>query len=240
MEVVALPSKLTPRVLKRKQRAITGSSTRKRLRTVPAEEPDSDFGSGSDSEGDGLAWRPVARPAGAILGGGLDEDGGLLMIEEIDDVDVEYLDAEGGGRIVKLKVSDTFTSVNHVLSFCRNETNHLGRSIQMTLLRQKSVRAVPPLPNLPTTTSSLTNHSSPNGPLTLCTLQSPIVFSPSRLISLRQSKMLHSQLRETGTTSSESPKLVLEKHSHMPFQSYTTSSPGRPTPTPKRKGNLLR
>lgn len=108
MEAVALPSKLTPGLLKRKRKAV--ASTRKRPRTAPVNEPASDLSSGSDSEGGGLAWKPVARPAGAILGGGLDEDGGLLMIEEIDGVDVEYLDAEGGGRIVKLKVSTTFIS----------------------------------------------------------------------------------------------------------------------------------
>src|SRR4051794_22049909 len=101
MEAVALPSKFTPRVLKRKQKAIAGSSARKRPHTASVDELASD----SDSEPNGLAWKPVARPAGALLGSGLDEDGGLLMIEEIDGVDVEYQDAEGGGRIVKLKVS---------------------------------------------------------------------------------------------------------------------------------------
>jgi hypothetical protein len=105
MDAVSLPSKLIPHALKRKSKA-AGKSGRKRTRTAPVD----DDSQRSGSDGDGLAWRPVARPAGAMLGGGLDDDGGLLMIEEIDDVEIEYVDAEGGGRIVKLKVSNIFHS----------------------------------------------------------------------------------------------------------------------------------
>ncbi|KAG9126621.1 ATP-dependent RNA helicase [Ceratobasidium sp. 392] len=102
MDAVTLPSKFTPRALKRKHNAT--ASSRKRARNDPIDnDPEN---SASDSENDGLTWRPVARPAGAILGAGLDEDGGLLTIEEIDDVDVEYVNVEGGGRVAKLKKRD--------------------------------------------------------------------------------------------------------------------------------------
>jgi hypothetical protein len=101
MEAVSLPSKVTLRMLKRKHKATTSVS---RKRSKPDSEHEVVSDSGSESEDDGLAWRPVSRPAGAMLGGGLDEDGGLLTIEEIDDVDVEYVNTEVGGRIAKLKV----------------------------------------------------------------------------------------------------------------------------------------
>ncbi|CAE6487667.1 unnamed protein product [Rhizoctonia solani] len=100
MEAISLPSKVTPRMLKRKHSAVT-STSRKKNKLGSAHEDVSNYG--SDTEDDGLAWRPVSRPAGAMLGGGLDEDGGLLTIEEIEDVDVEYVDTEAGGRIAKLK-----------------------------------------------------------------------------------------------------------------------------------------
>ncbi|KAF8708201.1 DEAD protein, partial [Rhizoctonia solani] len=100
MEAISLPSKVTPRMLKRKHSAVT-SASRKKNKLGSAHEDVSNYG--SDTEDDGLAWRPVSRPAGAMLGGGLDEDGGLLTIEEIEDVDVEYVDTEAGGRIAKLK-----------------------------------------------------------------------------------------------------------------------------------------
>ncbi|KAG8687963.1 ATP-dependent RNA helicase [Ceratobasidium sp. 395] len=104
MDTITLPSKLTPRALKRKHKATSRDSINKRTRVTP---PDNESeGSDSNLENDGLAWRPVARPAGAMLGGGLDDDGGLLTIEEIDDVDVEYLEVEGGGRVAKLKKRD--------------------------------------------------------------------------------------------------------------------------------------
>ncbi|CAE6467763.1 unnamed protein product, partial [Rhizoctonia solani] len=45
-----------------------------------------------------------------MLGGGLDDDGGLLTIEEIDDVDVEYVETEAGGRIARLKKRDQSSS----------------------------------------------------------------------------------------------------------------------------------
>ncbi|KAG9082874.1 hypothetical protein FS749_006502, partial [Ceratobasidium sp. UAMH 11750] len=99
MDAVSLPTKFTARALKRKHQAVAARSSRKRTRTA---RDDSEH-SGSDAEDGGLVWRPVARPAGAMLGAGLDEDGGLLTIEEIDDVDVEYVETEGGGRVVKLK-----------------------------------------------------------------------------------------------------------------------------------------
>ncbi|QRW05488.1 DEAD/DEAH box helicase [Ceratobasidium sp. AG-Ba] len=98
MDAVALPSKFSSRALKRKQKASASLATRKRLRTAPTD----DAPEVSDSEDDGLAWRKVTRPAGAMLGGGLDDDGGLLTIEEIDDVDVEYVQTEAGGRVAKL------------------------------------------------------------------------------------------------------------------------------------------
>ncbi|KAG8760841.1 ATP-dependent RNA helicase [Ceratobasidium sp. 428] len=108
MDTITLPSKLTPRALKRKHKATARDSINKRTRTTP---PDNESeGSDSNLENDGLAWRPVARPAGAMLGGGLDDDGGLLTIEEIDDVDVEYLEVEGGGRVAKLKKRDKSSS----------------------------------------------------------------------------------------------------------------------------------
>ncbi|CAE6493815.1 unnamed protein product [Rhizoctonia solani] len=107
MEAISLPSKVTSRMLKRKHKAIT-SSSRKRNRTDPADEEISN--SGSDADEDGLEWRPVSRPAGAMLGGGLDNDGGLLAIEEIDDIDVEYVETEAGGRIAKLKKRDRGSS----------------------------------------------------------------------------------------------------------------------------------
>ncbi|CAE6395872.1 unnamed protein product [Rhizoctonia solani] len=100
MDAISLPSKVTPRMLKRKHKGVNGAS-RKRNRLDSDNEDVSNHG--SDSKDDGLAWRPVSRPAGAMLGGGLDEDGGLLTIEEIEDVDVEYVDTEAGGRIAKLK-----------------------------------------------------------------------------------------------------------------------------------------
>ncbi|CAE6388803.1 unnamed protein product [Rhizoctonia solani] len=100
MEATSLPSKVTPRMLKRKHKA-TASSPKKRNRTEALNEDITN--SGSDIEDDYPGWRPVSRPAGAMLGGGLDDDGGLLTIEEIDDVDVEYVETEAGGRIAKLK-----------------------------------------------------------------------------------------------------------------------------------------
>lgn len=101
MDAVALPSKFSSRALKRKQKASASLASRKRLRTAPTD----DTPEASDSEDDGLAWRKVTRPAGAMLGGGLDDDGGLLTIEEIDNVDVEYVQTEAGGRVAKLVVS---------------------------------------------------------------------------------------------------------------------------------------
>ncbi|QRV76585.1 DEAD/DEAH box helicase [Ceratobasidium sp. AG-Ba] len=98
MDAVALPSKFSSRALKRKQKASASLASRKRLRTAPTD----DTPEASDSEDDGLAWRKVTRPAGAMLGGGLDDDGGLLTIEEIDNVDVEYVQTEAGGRVAKL------------------------------------------------------------------------------------------------------------------------------------------
>ncbi|CAE7102344.1 unnamed protein product [Rhizoctonia solani] len=106
MQAISLPSKVTSRMLKRKHKALA-SSSRKRSRTETVNEDTSD--SGSDEE-DGFAWRPVSRPAGAMLGGGLDDDGGLLTIEEIDDVDVEYVQTEAGGRIARLKKRDQSSS----------------------------------------------------------------------------------------------------------------------------------
>ncbi|KAG9104867.1 ATP-dependent RNA helicase [Ceratobasidium sp. 370] len=109
MAAVILPGKFTARALKRKHQAIAALFSRKRTRTASDDsEP-----SGSDSEDGGLVWRPVARPAGAMLGAGLDEDGGLLTIEEIDDVEVEYVEAEGGGRVVKLKKRGRLSGKKH-------------------------------------------------------------------------------------------------------------------------------
>ncbi|KAH7344801.1 P-loop containing nucleoside triphosphate hydrolase protein [Rhizoctonia solani] len=107
MEAISLPSKVTPRMLKRKHKAVT-SSSRKRNRVDSANEETPN--SGSDTDDNGLEWRPVSRPAGAILGGGLDNDGGLLAIEEIDDIDVEYVETEAGGRIARLKKRDRSSS----------------------------------------------------------------------------------------------------------------------------------
>ncbi|KAG8732185.1 ATP-dependent RNA helicase [Ceratobasidium sp. 423] len=87
-------------MLKRKHKEITNSSRKlNKIDSVNEDDPDS----GLDIDIDGMEWRPVSRPAGAMLGGGLDDDGGLLTIEEIDDVDVEYVETEAGGRIAKLK-----------------------------------------------------------------------------------------------------------------------------------------
>ncbi|CAE6433126.1 unnamed protein product [Rhizoctonia solani] len=99
MEATSLPSKVTPRMLKRKHKAIA-SSPKKRNRSETVNDITN---SGSDISDDDIGWRPVSRPAGAMLGGGLDDDGGLLTMEEIDDVDVEYVETETGGRIAKLK-----------------------------------------------------------------------------------------------------------------------------------------
>lgn len=121
MEVVSLPSKITSRMLKRQCKGIAGPSKRTRYNTTG--RPTSH--SGSDSEGAGLDWRPVTRPAGALLGAGLDDDGGLLAIEEIDDVDVEYIDTKGGGRIAKLKVS-----ANDILKLCFDYPRNAKKALQ--------------------------------------------------------------------------------------------------------------
>ncbi|CCO29390.1 hypothetical protein BN14_03402 [Rhizoctonia solani AG-1 IB] len=128
MEAVSLPSKVTLRMLKRKHKATTSVS---RKRSKPDSEHEVVSDSGSESEDDGLAWRPVSRPAGAMLGGGLDEDGGLLTIEEIDDVDVEYVNTEVGGRIAKLKKRERGPS-NKRISESKEPTKTIIDSINMT------------------------------------------------------------------------------------------------------------
>jgi hypothetical protein len=52
---------------------------------------------------DKLRWKKVARPSQAVSGS-LDHEGGILELEEVDDVEVVYVDLPGGGRKVMFKV----------------------------------------------------------------------------------------------------------------------------------------
>lgn len=47
---------------------------------------------------DELAWKVVERPSAA----GIDEEGGMLMLEEVDDVEVYYEETENG-KIAKFR-----------------------------------------------------------------------------------------------------------------------------------------
>lgn len=52
---------------------------------------------------DKLRWKKVARPSQAASGS-LDHEGGILELEEVDDVEVVYVDLPGGGRKVMFRV----------------------------------------------------------------------------------------------------------------------------------------
>lgn len=84
--VVHVPSRL-PRSLKRKRRA-------------PAEKPIKKRRKYADTALDDLDWTVVFRPSEA----GVHEEGGMLLLEEVEDVDVVYEETEAGKRIKFRKV----------------------------------------------------------------------------------------------------------------------------------------
>lgn len=88
MEIVHVPQKIPKqRILKRKLRANADNQPVKRQKlhserlTV-----------------DGLPWKVVSRPSAA----GIDEAGGMLMLEEVEGVEVSYEETPNG-RVVKFK-----------------------------------------------------------------------------------------------------------------------------------------
>lgn len=49
-----------------------------------------------------LPWKELSRPQGSNFG--MTEEGGFLMLEEVEGVDVQYEDTANGGKIAKFKV----------------------------------------------------------------------------------------------------------------------------------------
>ena len=84
--VVHVPSKF-PRSLKRKRRAPADKSVKKRRKSA-------------DAALDDLDWRVVFRPSEA----GVHEEGGMLLLEEVEGVNVVYEDTDAGKRIKFRKV----------------------------------------------------------------------------------------------------------------------------------------
>lgn len=75
----------------------------KRKRHVARPTPESE---------ESLRWRPVPR---AHLQSGLDD--AVLSFEEIDGVDVQFEEVEGGGRIAKFSVSSCIIYLDVMLRF---------------------------------------------------------------------------------------------------------------------------
>lgn len=84
--VVHVPSKFPP-PLKRKRRAPADKSIKKRRKYA-------------DGALDDLDWRVVFRPSKA----GVHEEGGMLLLEEVEGVNVVYEDTEAGKRVKFRKV----------------------------------------------------------------------------------------------------------------------------------------
>lgn len=84
--VVHVPSGL-PRSLKRKRRAPADRPIKKRRKRADAALND-------------LDWRVVFRPSEA----GVHEEGGMLLLEEVEGVDVVYEKTEAGQRVKFRKV----------------------------------------------------------------------------------------------------------------------------------------
>jgi len=87
--VVHVPSSL-PRSFKRKRRA-------------PADKPIKKRRTYADAALDDLDWRVVFRPSEA----GVHEEGGMLLLEEVEGVNVVYEETEAGKRVKFRKVQDT-------------------------------------------------------------------------------------------------------------------------------------
>ncbi|KZT58965.1 P-loop containing nucleoside triphosphate hydrolase protein [Calocera cornea HHB12733] len=66
-------------------------------------------------DADKLPWHEVDRSEGAGIGG-FDEKGGLLMLEEVDDVDVFYDEEAGGSKVAKFRIGKNAVDVVAVTS----------------------------------------------------------------------------------------------------------------------------
>jgi ATP-dependent RNA helicase DDX24/MAK5 len=84
--VVHVPSRL-PRSLKRRRRTPVERLVKKRRKYA-------------DAAFDDLDWRVVSRPSEA----GVHEEGGMLLLEEVEGVDVVYEETEAGKRVKFRKV----------------------------------------------------------------------------------------------------------------------------------------
>ena len=94
-----LPARLQSKLEKRKRRASSGKH-----QDLPSQEDVEDEDEDA-VDSSGLLWRPVPR---SNINSGF-EDAAVLQFEEIDDVDVQYEDVPGGGRVVKLVVRCTLS-----------------------------------------------------------------------------------------------------------------------------------
>lgn len=72
----------------------------KRKRRAPAENPVKKRRKHADTALDELDWRVVFRPSEA----GVYEEGGMLLLEEVEGVDVVYEETEAGRRVKFRKV----------------------------------------------------------------------------------------------------------------------------------------
>jgi hypothetical protein len=62
----------------------------------------------STSTPDDLPWKKIAKPRSLAFAGAPEQDGAVLILEELDGVDVQYEMVEGGSRVAKFVVCQHF------------------------------------------------------------------------------------------------------------------------------------